>query len=91
MTWSCPCGCALQLSARDLGLARWVDSLSGGSGSAFVPAAATPQRPDAPEQAYELQCGRCRRPFSILVYLGEFMLAHVGKAMCPDCARGNHA
>ena len=87
--WSCPCGCALQLSRSDIGDAMWLASLVGeGGGSSWTPPAPITYRADPPEPTINGKCRRCGITFEIVEYLGEFMLSHAGAVWCQVCTKG---
>lgn len=92
MTWQCPCGCALQLSHRDLAREQWLAEIAGDGPADGARINLTPTGPGSSDLIGErepmavMDCDECGRSTPVLAYLAE-MLARwrMGGPLCDDC------
>jgi hypothetical protein len=98
LAFTCPCGCALQLSPSDLGKLNWLNELSGFRTGNEMLINLTSSKGDslrfslfAPEPTKTLEC-RCGADVEVAVYIADFLDRWgMGEPNCERCHRKQNA
>lgn len=98
LAFTCPCGCALQLSPSDLGKLNWLNELSGFRNGDEMTINLTSSKGDssryslfADEPTRTLRC-TCGADVDVAVYIADFLDRWgMGRPNCERCHRKQNA
>jgi hypothetical protein len=96
VSWTCPCGCALQLEPKDLANERRMIALLGPTprrvnlrGAGDVPGQ---RRQETPEPTVRGRCRNCGAAMDLFKYLADSLALHGAPwPHCEACVKGRQA